>query len=52
MTVKENSPQILKIVTIGAFLAFLLFGFSDNLKGATLPVLLDAIENLHYAIIK
>ena len=36
------------IVTIGAFFAFLIFGFADNLKGPILPVLLEEF-NLSYA---
>jgi fucose permease len=35
--------------TVGAFLAFLVFGFSDNLKGATLPALLQDLD-LNYAL--
>ncbi len=41
MNAKENSTKLIKIITLGAFFAFFLFGFSDNLKGATFPVLLD-----------
>ncbi len=33
-----------KLITYGAFFSFFLFGFIDNLKGPTLPALL---ENLH-----
>ncbi len=39
MDVKEGSNKLIKTITIGAFFAFFLFGFSDNLKGATFPVL-------------
>ncbi|MBT3322388.1 MAG: MFS transporter [Anaerolineae bacterium] len=42
--IKENSTKLIRIMTIGSFLAFFLFGFSDNLKGATLPVLLDDLS--------
>lgn len=35
--------------TIGAFFAFLVFGFSDNLKGATLPALLQDLQ-LNYSL--
>lgn len=48
MDVKENSAKLIKIVTLGAFFSFFLFGFSDNLKGATFPVLLDDL-NFNYA---
>ncbi len=48
MDVKENSIKLVKIITLGAFFAFFLFGFSDNLKGGTLPVLLDEL-NFSYA---
>lgn len=46
MTLKKNRTAI--IVTIGAFFAFLIFGFADNLKGPILPVLLEEFE-LSYA---
>ena len=48
MEVKEKSTKLIKTITLGAFFAFFLFGFSDNLKGATLPVLLDDL-NFNYA---
>jgi len=48
MNVKEKSTKLIKIITLGAFFSFFLFGFSDNLKGATLPVLLDDL-NFNYA---
>ena len=44
MDVKEKSTKLIKIITLGAFFSFFLFGFSDNLKGATLPVLLDDLS--------
>ncbi|MCP4140116.1 MAG: MFS transporter [Chloroflexi bacterium] len=44
MDVKEGSNKLIKTITIGAFFAFFLFGFSDNLKGATFPVLLDDLS--------
>ena len=44
MDVKENSSKLIKVITLGAFFAFFLFGFSDNLKGATFPVLLDDLS--------
>ena len=48
MDVKEKSTKLIKVITLGAFFSFFLFGFSDNLKGATLPVLLDDL-NFNYA---
>lgn len=36
-------------ITIGAFAAFFLFGFTDNLKGPTLPALLSDL-NFNYAL--
>ena len=44
MDSKQISAKLVNIITAGAFLAFFLFGFSDNLKGATLPVLLDDLS--------
>lgn len=46
MNLKKNRTAL--IVTIGAFYAFLLFGFTDNLKGPILPALLEEF-NLSYA---
>ena len=46
MTLKEKQTTL--IVTIGAFFAFLIFGFTDNLKGPILPVLLEDFS-LSYA---
>ncbi len=43
-----KSSRTVFIVTIGAFFAFLIFGFADNLKGPILPVLLEEF-NLSYA---
>lgn len=43
MDTKPISPKLVRAITFGAFLAFFLFGFSDNLKGATFPVLLDEL---------
>lgn len=40
--------QTALIVTYGAFFSFLIFGFTDNLKGPLLPVLLNEF-NLSYA---
>ncbi len=41
----NHSKNITWILTIGAFFAFLVFGFSDNLKGPILPALL---QDLHF----
>jgi fucose permease len=46
MILKEKQATL--IVTIGAFFAFLIFGFTDNLKGPILPVLLEEFS-LSYA---
>ncbi len=46
MIIKKSRTAL--IVTIGAFFAFLIFGFADNLKGPILPVLLEEF-NLSYA---
>ncbi|MCK5200828.1 MAG: hypothetical protein KAR21_20880, partial [Spirochaetales bacterium] len=46
MTVKGKQTTL--IVTIGAFFAFLIFGFTDNLKGPIIPVLLEEFS-LSYA---
>jgi len=43
----NRSTQV-KLITYGAFLAFFLFGFADNLKGPTLPALLEEL-NLSYS---
>jgi FHS family glucose/mannose:H+ symporter-like MFS transporter len=41
---KSNPSTLIKLTTYGAFLSFFLFGFADNLKGPTLPVLLDDLD--------
>ncbi len=38
------SSKTIKRITCGAFLAFFLFGFADNLKGPTFPTLLDDLD--------
>lgn len=43
-----NKKQTTRIVTLGTFFAFLIFGFTDNLKGPLLPVLLEEFS-LSYA---
>jgi fucose permease len=40
-----NSKNTIWLLTIGAFFAFFVFGFSDNLKGPVLPALL---QDLHF----
>jgi fucose permease len=40
-----NSKNTIWLLTIGAFFAFFVFGFSDNLKGPALPALL---QELHF----
>ena len=46
---KKNSPSQLSIILITSicFFAFFLFGFTDNLKGATLPAMLAEL-NISY----
>jgi FHS family glucose/mannose:H+ symporter-like MFS transporter len=44
MMSKVRPAPSIKLVTYGAFLAFLIFGFVDNLKGPTLPTLLDDLN--------
>lgn len=46
MTLKDK--HIARIVTVGAFFGFFIFGFSDNLKGPMLPVLMEGF-GLSYA---
>jgi fucose permease len=41
----KPSKNIILLLTAGAFFAFFVFGFSDNLKGAVLPALL---QDLHF----
>ena len=48
MTPKTSQSTLVKLSTYGAFLAFFLFGFTDNLKGPTLPTLLEEL-NLSYS---
>jgi fucose permease len=47
MTIKNSvttSVTTRKLITYGAFFAFFLFGFVDNLKGPTLPALLENLQ--------
>jgi MFS transporter, FHS family, glucose/mannose:H+ symporter len=48
---KKNTPSknIIWLLTAGAFFAFFIFGFTDNLKGPTLPALLDDLQ-LSYSL--
>lgn len=48
MITTANRSTLIKFVTYGAFLSFFVFGFVDNLKGPTLPALLDDL-NFSYA---
>jgi FHS family glucose/mannose:H+ symporter-like MFS transporter len=41
----KTSPKIIWLLTAGAFFAFFVFGFTDNLKGPALPALL---QDLHF----
>ena len=43
MLSKASQSTLTKVITFGAFLAFFLFGFVDNLKGPILPNLLDEL---------
>ena len=45
----NNSKNTIWLLTIGAFFAFFVFGFSDNLKGAVLPALLQDMK-FNYAL--
>ena len=44
-----GSKRTIWLLTAGAFFAFFVFGFSDNLKGPTLPALLQDLK-LNYAL--
>ncbi|RPI34803.1 MAG: MFS transporter [Chloroflexota bacterium] len=39
----HKSTNWIRLMTIGSFFAFFVFGFTDNMKGATLPAVLDDI---------
>ncbi len=45
----NNSKNTIWLLTAGAFFAFFVFGFSDNLKGPTLPALLTDLK-FNYAL--
>jgi FHS family glucose/mannose:H+ symporter-like MFS transporter len=49
MLSSAKQSTLVKLITIGAFLAFFLFGFADNLKGPILPNLLDDLD-LSYSL--
>jgi MFS transporter, FHS family, glucose/mannose:H+ symporter len=40
----KPSPKIIWFLTAGAFFAFFVFGFTDNLKGPALPALLQDLQ--------
>ena len=44
----KNKNNSVRLLTIGTFFAFFVFGFVDNLKGATLPTFLNDL-NFQYA---
>jgi len=39
-----HSKKTIWVLTLGAFFAFFVFGFTDNLKGPTLPALLSSLD--------
>jgi fucose permease len=45
----KRSPKLTFLLTTAAFYAFFVFGYSDNLKGPTLPAVLDELH-LSYAL--
>jgi FHS family glucose/mannose:H+ symporter-like MFS transporter len=49
MLSRASQSTFVKLITYGAFLSFFLFGFVDNLKGPTLPNLLDDLD-LSYSL--
>lgn len=46
---KKNSQITIVLITAICFLAFFLFGFTDNLKGPTLPAMLAEL-NINYGV--
>ena len=48
-TMKRFSNSTILLITAGCFLAFFAFGFTDNLKGATLPAMLADL-NFSYGV--
>lgn len=46
---KNSSQPLIVVITFVCFLAFFLFGFTDNLKGPTLPAMLAEL-NIDYAM--
>lgn len=46
---KRLSNSTILLITVGCFLAFFVFGFTDNLKGATLPAMLADL-NFNYGV--
>ena len=49
MSLQASRSTSIKRITYGAFLSFFLFGFADNLRGPTFPVLLDDL-NFSYSV--
>jgi FHS family glucose/mannose:H+ symporter-like MFS transporter len=45
----SHTKSLIWLLSAGAFFAFFIFGFTDNLKGPTLPALLDDL-NLNYSL--
>ena len=46
---QRPSPRTILLLTAGCFFAFFVFGFTDNLKGPTLPAILSEL-NIDYGI--
>jgi len=46
---QKTTPKLTLLLTAAAFYAFFVFGFSDNLKGPTLPAVLDELD-LSYSL--
>ena len=46
---QNRKINAISLLTAGAFFAFLVFGFADNLKGPTIPALLDDL-NYNYSL--
>jgi len=41
---RQNPRTTIILLTAGCFLAFFVFGFTDNLKGPTLPAMLQELQ--------
>lgn len=46
---EQKTGLAIRLITYGAFFSFFLFGFADNLKGPTLPALLEDL-NFSYSL--